>query len=89
MNTRVLMHLNNIPEGTSDSLYEGKRYLVSKRTFNQGRSIKLFARELGGKHFVSLNFYKLKQVWLLKPCEMSEQSVVHFLEHHRSINKSQ
>ncbi|TMO43207.1 peptide methionine sulfoxide reductase [Pseudoalteromonas ruthenica] len=81
------MHLNNIPEGSSDSLYAGKRYLVTKRTFNQGRSIKLFARELGGKHFVSLNFYKLKHECQLKPCEISEHSVIHFLEYHQSTSE--
>lgn len=82
MQPNLIPYLNAIPEGYSETLYQGKKYSLTKRSFNQGKSIKIFAKELAGKDFISLNFYQLSKQSLLKPCEMPEKKVIHFLMNH-------
>lgn len=53
---------------------------MTKTTFNNGKSIKFYAEELGGNDFVSLNYYITNSEELLKPCEMDKYKVIHFLE---------
>lgn len=76
-----------LPVGFSEVNYEGKRYGVSRTDFNNGKSIKVYAEELGGKHFISFNYFFTTRSNLLKPCEMPEQEVIHFLEHYNLITK--
>ncbi len=57
---------------------------VSK-SYNKGKSIKFYAEELGGTDFVSLNYYVTKTKELLKPCEMPEKKVIHFLNNIKLI----
>lgn len=76
----LLSRIRSIPEGYSEGLYQGAKYGISKQTFNNGKSFKIFARELGGSDFVSLNYYLTEKSELLKPCEMPEQKVVNFLK---------
>lgn len=71
--------LDRIPDGYSEGLYEGRRWRVEKTHYSGGRSLKLFARELGGQDFVSLNLYHLAHGDLLKPCEMPEEKVRAFV----------
>jgi peptide-methionine (S)-S-oxide reductase len=59
--------------------YKGKKYGVTRTDFNEGRSIKVFAEELGGTDFISFNFYMLKSGDQLKPCEMPVEKVLDFL----------
>jgi hypothetical protein len=66
--------------GYSEVLYQEKRYGVTRKDFNGGRSIKVYAEELGGNHFISFNYYFTAQSNILKPCEKPEESVIHFLE---------
>lgn len=73
------MDFQKFPEGYSTGMYQCKKYGISKTTFNNGKSIKLYAEELGGSDFISMNFYSTKEKELLKPCEMSEAKVVDFL----------
>ena len=73
--------LEGVPEGYSEVRYRERRYAMTRRTFNQGRSLKVFARELGGTDVVSLNGYLTASGWQLKPCEMSEHKVLDFLVH--------
>ncbi len=73
-------YINRIPEGYSEGWYDGKRYGVSKVTFNGDRSFKIFADELGGNDFVSLNYYVTQRQEWLKPCEMPEEKVIAFLK---------
>ncbi|MEQ5856827.1 hypothetical protein NFI08_14185 [Halomonas sp. EF61] len=73
--------LEAVPEGYSEVHYRGRRYAMTRRTFNRGRSLKVFARELGGNDMVSLNGYLTARGWQLKPCEMSEHKVLDFLVH--------
>ncbi|WP_345970195.1 hypothetical protein WCX72_00095 [Sulfurimonas sp. HSL1-6] len=72
--------LRAFPDGAQEVLYEGKRYLMSKETHLGGRLIKLYAEELGGNDFVSLNYYETSSVPLLKPCEMPAEKVIAFIE---------
>jgi hypothetical protein len=59
--------------------YKGKKYGVTRTDFNKGKSIKVYAEELGGSDFISLNFYMLNSGDRLKPCEMPEEKVLDFL----------
>ncbi len=47
--------------------------------YNGGISIKIYAEELHGNYRISLNYYITDKGNLLKPCEMPEQEVLHFL----------
>jgi len=60
-------------------LYRNKKYGVTRTDFNGGKSHKVFAEELGGKDFISLNYYVTKNSRHLKPCEMPVQKVIDFL----------
>lgn len=55
------------------------RYGITRTTFTQGRSYKVYAKALGGTDFISLNWYRTAQGERLKPCEMPEAKVVAFL----------
>lgn len=76
-----------LPAGYSEVNYRDKRYSVSRTDYNAGRSIKIYAEELGGNHFISFNYYFTAKSNLLKPCEMPEQEIIHFLEHYKFITK--
>jgi hypothetical protein len=76
----VLHYIQKIPEGYSEGIYNAKKYSVTKETFNKGKSFKIYGKELQGNDFISLNYYITSNKELLKPCEMPEQKVIHFLE---------
>ena len=75
----LLKNLKSLPLGYSEVLFENKKYGVTRSEFNNGNSIKLYAEELGGNDFISLNYYITNQNELLKPCEMPEQKVIRFI----------
>ncbi|MDC6405702.1 MULTISPECIES: peptide methionine sulfoxide reductase [Maribacter] len=81
------MDFQKFPEGYSTGMYRGKKYGISKTTFNKGKSFKLYAEELGGSDFISMNFYSTKEKELLKPCEMPEAKVVDFLNKVKLLNQ--
>jgi len=81
----LLKKLKSLPLGYSEILYEGKKYGVTRSEFNNGKSIKFYAEELGGKDFISLNYYITNQNELLKPCEMPEQKVIRFINQLKPI----
>ena len=54
--------LNAIAEGYSEGIYNNKKYGITKTIFNKGKSIKLYAEELGGNDFISLNYYITKSI---------------------------
>ncbi len=66
-----------LPNGAYDVEFENRRYLLRKETLLAGKLIKLYAEELGGNDFISLNYYVEKR--LLKPCEMAEEKVTGFI----------
>ncbi|MEO6669047.1 MAG: peptide methionine sulfoxide reductase [Ferruginibacter sp.] len=81
-----LIHkIKTFATGYSEVTYEGKKYGVSRTDFNDGKSIKIYAKELGGNHFISFNYYFTAKLNLLKPCEMPEQEIIHFLENCKLI----
>lgn len=79
----ILKRLRSIPLGYSQVLYQKRKYGVSRQEYNNGKSIKLYAEELGGKDFVSLNYYITDTVGILKPCEMAKKKVIDFLNNYR------
>ena len=72
--------ISRIPEGYSEGSYNGRKYGITRTGFNAGKSFKVYAEELGGTDFISLNFYETKSGELLKPCEMPEAKVIAFLK---------
>jgi len=69
-----------IPLGASEIWMEHKKYLVTRKDFNGGKSTKVFAQELGGTNFISFNFYITSRGQQLKPCEMPVQKVLDFIK---------
>ena len=80
-----IQKIKTLTTGYSEVNYEGRRYGLSRTDFNSGKSIKIYAKELGGNHFISFNYYCTAKSNLLKPCEMPEREVIDFLEHYQLI----
>jgi peptide-methionine (S)-S-oxide reductase len=80
----LLQRIQQLPLGYAEVWYENVKYGVTKSVFNQGKSFKVYAEELGGTNFISLNYYCTSQQEILKPCEMPAQKVIHFLENYRT-----
>lgn len=81
----VLKQIKILPKGYSEVVYNNKKYGVTKSEFNNGNSFKLYAEELGGNNFISLNYYITSSGEKLKPCEMEDEKVIHFLNNYSSI----
>ena len=79
MDNTVHALVMRFPEGYSEGVYNEKRYAITKTTYNDGRSFKLYAEALGGTDYVSLNLYCTATTEHLKPCEMPVDKVLHFL----------
>ncbi|WP_317128649.1 peptide methionine sulfoxide reductase [Subsaximicrobium wynnwilliamsii] len=71
--------------GYSKVVYQEKKYAVTRSDFNNGKSIKLVAEELGGSDFISLNYYITTSKEILKPCEMPVVKVTDFLNNYKLI----
>ncbi len=68
------------PQGYFTASFHGRRYGVSNTSHTGGRSRKLYAEELGGTDFVSLNLYEPDHGDpALRPCEMPVEKVVEFV----------
>lgn len=76
----LLQQINKLPLGYSEGVYNNKRYSITKEMFNNGKSFKIYGKELQGNDFVSLNYYITSKSELLKPCEMPEKKVIDFLK---------
>ncbi len=74
--------IDKIPLGYSEVFFQGKKYSLTRRDFNQGKSAKVFAEELGGTDFISFNFYLTKTGENFKPCEMPKEKVLDFLKNY-------
>lgn len=81
-------YIERLSEGYSEGLYKGQKFGIIKSVFNDGKSVKVFAKELGGTNFISLNYYITKNNHKLKPCEMSDEKVIDFLRHVSLIKKN-
>lgn len=73
--------INKIPQGYTEGWYNNYRYGITKQIFNKGKSVKIYAKQLAGTDFISLNYYHTTNAQLLKPCEMTEAKVIDFLQH--------
>ncbi len=82
----VLEKIKQLPVGYSEVKYKNKKYGVTRTDFNQGKSFKIYAEELKGKDFVSLNYYVTSKKELLKPCEMPEKKVLDFFKNYKTID---
>lgn len=71
--------IQTVPEGYSTCHFRGRKYGVTRSVHNEGKSTKIFAEELGGDDFVSMNFYQTEKGNVLKPCEMPGEKVLDFL----------
>lgn len=76
----LLKYIKRIPIGYSEAIYKKAKYGVTKEIFNQGKSYKIYAKELKGNNFISLNYYITTHKELLKPCEMPKEKVIDFLK---------
>ncbi len=83
--TQLTEHISKIPEGYSEVVYKTRKYSVSKTIFNNGKSLKVYAEELGGTDFISFNYYGTITKNPLKPCEMPEHKVLDFLKNYKTI----
>jgi hypothetical protein len=74
------------PQGWFTAEFRGLRYGVSNTSHAGGRSLKLYAEELGGSDFVSLNLYtpELGDP-TLRPCEMPVEKVLEFVAEARPV----
>lgn len=79
MTPEVQKLIQRIPVGYSEVVYFGRRYSLTREDLAGGKSIKVFARELGGPDFISFNYYLTTDKIYLKPCEMPEIKVLDFL----------
>ncbi len=79
----LLKRIHNLPKAYSIVSYHGKNYGVTRTDFNDGKSYKIYAEELGGTDFISLNYYILTSKNLLKPCEMPVDKVIDFLMNYK------
>lgn len=71
--------LARVPEGWTRVRYDGRTYGLTRTTHTEGRSVAVFAEELGGSDVVSANVYRTGDGLLLKPCEMPAATVLAFL----------
>jgi len=76
----LLKYIQKLPLGYSEGTYNNKKYSITKDVFNNGKSFKVFGKELQGKDAVSLNYYLTSKNELLKPCEMPKEKVIHFIK---------
>ncbi len=81
----VLNKIRSLPIGYSEVVFKNKKYGVTRTDYNDGKSMKVYAKELGGSDFVSLNFYITSLDEKLKPCEMPEEKVIQFLNEMRQL----
>ncbi len=75
-NSEFYKKLKALPNGVNDVFYKGKRYLLRKETLLNGKLLKVYAEELGGRDVVSGNYYPTIKEGTLKPCEMSDAKVI-------------
>ena len=82
----LIKRIKSLPIGFSEVFFENKKYGVTRTDFNNGKSFKLYAEELGGIDFISLNYYITNSKEILKPCEMPEIKVIKFINNYKLIN---
>jgi hypothetical protein len=69
-----------VPEGWTLVRYGGRSYGLRRTSRAGGRSLSIYAEELGGPDVVSTNVYRTAGGDLLRPCEMPVATVLAFLD---------
>ena len=71
--------VDRVPEGWTPVRYRDRAYGLRRTSRAQGRSVAIYAEELGGTDVVSTNVYRTGDGDVLKPCEMPASVVLAFL----------
>jgi methionine-S-sulfoxide reductase len=80
MNNKILKRIiHALPVWYSEVRYREALWWLTKELFNHGKSIKIYASELGGEDHISLNRYETQKQDYCKPCEMTQHKVADFL----------
>ena len=74
-----------MPEGWTLVAYAGRRYGLRRTSRAEGRSVSIYAEQLGGSDVVSTNVYRTGAGDVLKPCEMPAATVLAFLRGWASV----
>ncbi len=76
--------VDRVPEGWTRVKVDGRAYGLTRTTHTGGRSVSLYAEELGGPDVVSANVWLLAGGAVLRPCEMPAAEVEAFLRDWRA-----
>jgi hypothetical protein len=68
-----------VPVGWTLVEFEGRRYGLTRTDHVGGRSVTVYAEELGGTDVVSANVYRVSSGDRLNACEMPDAKVLAFL----------
>ena len=71
--------IRNWQAGVTHGESNGRRYMVDKSVYSNGRAIKFVAKELGGADYISANLYDLRSGPQIYPCKMPLEKVLGFL----------
>jgi hypothetical protein len=77
--------VDRVPEGWTLVEHGGRRYGLSRTSRAAGRSVSVYAAELGGTDVVSANVYRTAAGDVLRPCEMPAATVLAFLHGWRPV----
>ena len=77
---QFLTLLEGLPVGYSVVQRYGRSYGLTYSLSRKGDRGRIYAEELGGSDFISLNFYRTGSGFYLNPCEMPTEKVVEFLK---------
>lgn len=72
--------VERVPVGWTAVRFHGRRYGLRRTDRAGGRSVSIYAEELGGTDVVSTNVHRTSSGYLLRPCEMPAETVLEFLE---------
>jgi len=79
MNDLFKKKIESLPEGSFYCFYKTSKYIATKQLYSDGKIIKIYAKELKGNDIVSGNYFLTIKQGLLKPCEMSDEKVISFV----------
>ncbi len=71
--------IGRVPPGWTRVAYRGRNYGMTRTDHADGRSVSVYAEELGGSDVISTNVYRTSAGDLLRPCEMPAAKVLAFL----------
>lgn len=77
--TELRQLVDRIPDGWTTVAFEGRRYALTRTSRVGGRSVKVYAEELGGSDLISANVYQTSATLLLRSCEIPDAKVLAFL----------